>query len=99
MVSGTESKRLMLGIFGLFVISHVGSALSTGYYMLMLSRIGVACSHAIFWSIVTPLAVKIAPKGRGSIALSIIVAGSSIAMIAGLPLGRAIGLAAGWRMT
>ena len=85
MVSGTESKRLMLGIFGLFVISHVGSALSTGYYMLMLSRIGVACSHAIFWSIV--------------IALSIIVAGSSIAMIAGLPLGRAIGLAAGWRMT
>ena len=99
MVSGTESKRLMLGIFGLFVISHVGSALSTGYYMLMLSRIGVACAHAIFWSIVTPLAVKIAPKGRGSIALSIIVAGSSIAMIAGLPLGRAIGLAAGWRMT
>ena len=99
MVSGVESKRLMLGIFGLFVISHVGSALSTGYYMLMLSRIGVACSHAIFWSIVTPLAVKIAPKGRGSIALSIIVAGSSIAMIAGLPLGRAIGLAAGWRMT
>ena len=99
MVSGVESKRLMLGIFGLFVISHVGSALSTGYYMLMLSRIGVACSHAIFWSIVTPLAVRIAPKGKGSIALSIIVAGSSIAMIAGLPLGRAIGLAAGWRMT
>ena len=27
MVSGVESKRLMLGIFGLFVISHVGSAL------------------------------------------------------------------------
>lgn len=99
MVSGVESKRLMLGIIGLFVISHIGSALSTGYYMLMFSRIGVACSHAIFWSIVTPLAVKIAPKGKGSAALSIIVAGSSIAMIAGLPLGRAIGLAAGWRMT
>ncbi|HIZ86286.1 MAG TPA: sugar transporter [Candidatus Coprenecus stercoravium] len=98
-VSGIESKRLMLGIFGLFVISHVGSAFSSGYYMLMMSRIGVACSHAIFWSIVTPLAVKIAPKGKGSAALSIIIAGSSIAMIAGLPLGRAIGLVAGWRMT
>ncbi|HIZ87728.1 MAG TPA: sugar transporter [Candidatus Coprenecus pullistercoris] len=99
MVSGVESKRLMLGITGLFVISNIGSALSSGYYMLMFSRIGVACAHAVFWSIVTPLAVRIAPNGKGSAALSIIVAGSSIAMIAGLPLGRAIGLTAGWRMT
>lgn len=86
MVSGVESKRLMLGITGLFVISNIGSALSSGYYMLMFSRIGVACAHAVFWSIVTPLAVRIAPNGKGSAALSIIVAGSSIAMIAGLPL-------------
>lgn len=99
LVSGTESKRLMLSIMGLFIVSHIGSALATGYYMLMISRIGVACSHAIFWSIVTPLAVKIAPPGKGSAALGMIVAGSSIAMIAGLPLGRAIGLTAGWRMT
>lgn len=99
LASGTESKRLMLTVLGLFAASHAGSALSTGYYMLMASRIGVACSHAIFWSIVTPLAVKIAPPGKGSAALGMIVAGSSIAMIAGLPLGRAIGLTAGWRMT
>ena len=34
-----------------------------------------------------------------SIALSAIVTGSSIAQILGLPLGRVIGLALGWRMT
>ena len=99
LVSGIESKKLMLCIVSLFVVSHVASAMSTGFTMLMFSRIGVACSHAIFWSIVTPLAVRIAPSGKGSAALSMIVAGSSIAMIVGLPLGRAIGLAAGWRMT
>ena len=98
-VSGVESKRLMCGIVALFAVSHILSAMSTGFWMLMASRIGVACAHAIFWSIVTPLAVRIAPEGHKSAALSMIVAGSSIAMIVGLPMGRAIGIATGWRTT
>ena len=48
MASRMELKRLMLGIVTLFVVSHIGSALATGYYTLMLSRAGVACAHAIF---------------------------------------------------
>lgn len=95
----TESKKLMLSITALFVVSHVLSGLASDFYMLMLSRMGVACAHAIFWSIVTPLAVKTAPEGKQSTALSFIVSGSSIAMIVGLPLGRTIGLYAGWRAT
>ena len=95
----TESKKLMLSITALFVISHVLSGIASDFYMLMLSRMGVACAHAIFWSIVTPLAVKTAPEGKQSTALSFIVSGSSIAMIVGLPLGRTIGLYAGWRAT
>ena len=95
----TESKKLMLSITALFVVSHVLSGLASDFYMLILSRMGVACAHAIFWSIVTPLAVKTAPEGKQSTALSFIVSGSSIAMIVGLPLGRTIGLYAGWRAT
>lgn len=95
----TESKKLMLSITALFVVSHVLSGIASDFYMLMLSRMGVACAHAIFWSIVTPLAVKTAPEGKQSMALSFIVSGSSIAMIVGLPLGRTIGLYAGWRAT
>lgn len=97
--SKTENKKLMLSIVALFIASHVLSGISTSYYMLMLSRAGVACAHAIFWSIVTPLAVRVAPEGRRSTALSLIVTGSSVAMIVGLPLGRAVGLLVGWRAT
>lgn len=97
--SKTENKKLMLSIVALFTASHVLSGISTSYYMLMLSRAGVACAHAIFWSIVTPLAVRVAPEGRRSTALSLIVTGSSVAMIVGLPLGRAVGLLVGWRAT
>ena len=95
----TESRKLMLSIVALFTVSHVLSGFASDFYMLMLSRMGVACAHAIFWSIVTPLAVKLAPEGKRSTALGIIVSGSSVAMIVGLPLGRAIGIYVGWRVT
>ena len=38
-------------------------------------------------------------RDSGSLAIGMIATGSSIAQIFGLPLGRAIGLALGWRMT
>lgn len=97
--SRTENKKLLLGVVALFVSSHILSGISASYGMLMLSRAGVACSHAVFWSIVTPVAVKVAPEGKRSAALSLTVTGSSVAMIVGLPLGRAIGLMVGWRVT
>ena len=97
--SKAEARKLMLSVVGVFMAGQAMSAFSSGYWMLMFSRIIVACSHAIFWSIVTPLAVRIAPPGHDSRALGMIVAGSSIAMIVGLPLGRTVGLYLGWRMT
>lgn len=98
-VSKMELKRLLLTIIAVFVLSHVASALAEGYYTLMLSRIGVACSHALFWSIVSPLAVRIVPDDKRAFALSMVATGSSIAMVVGLPLGRVVGLYLGWRMT
>ena len=95
----TENKKLMLSLVALFTASHILSGFSNSYVMLMISRIGVACSHAVFWSIVTPLAVHVAPEGHRSTAVSMIITGSSIAMIVGLPLGRAVGLMVGWRVT
>lgn len=97
--SQTELKRLMLGVFALFTLSHIASAFAVSFYTLMASRIGVAFSHALFWSIVSPMAVRAAPRGKQSAALSIVVTGSSLALIAGLPLGRVIGLYLDWRST
>lgn len=45
-------------------------------------------SKKLMLSIVTPLAVRMAPEGRSATALSLIVSGSSFAMIVGLPLSR-----------
>lgn len=98
-VSKIELRKLLLCVIVLFVGFQLFSALSTSYSMLMVARIGVACAHAVFWSIVSPLAVRIVPDKFRPLALSMIVTGTSVAMIFGLPLGRIIGLHIGWRMT
>lgn len=97
--SRMEQRKLLLIMISLFIASHILSSVSTTYVLLMISRIGVACAHAVFWSIVSPMAVRVAPEEHRSTALSMIVTGTSIAMIVGLPLGRVIGLAVGWRVT
>ena len=99
LVCRMEMKKLMLATLGVFSASQVLSAASTGFAGLMAARIGVACAHSVFWSIASPMAVRLVSARFHSRALSLIVAGTSIAMILGLPFGRMIGLLVGWRMT
>ncbi len=99
LVSRMELKKLLLWLLGLFTLFQVTSFLSVSYGMLMCSRLGVACTHSVFWSVISPIAVRIVPDKYRSVALSMVVTGSSIAMILGMPLGRIIGLNVGWRMT
>lgn len=94
-----EYRRMFLMTIALFAFFQILSGISSSYGMLMASRIGVAVAHSIFWSIATPLAVRVVPPELQKLALSAVATGTSVAMIAGLPLGRVIGLALGWRMT
>lgn len=99
LVCRMEMKKLMLATIALFSVCQLLSAVSTGFAGLLAARVGVACAHAVFWSIASPMAVRLVEKRFGSRALGMIVAGTSIAMILGLPFGRMIGLRVGWRMT
>lgn len=91
-------RTLMTGVVSVFFLSHILTVLSTGYYTLMFSRIGVALAHSLFWSIAPAMAVAVMPREKRAAALSALVAGGGVALILGLPLGRVLGLVAGWRM-
>lgn len=94
-----EPKKLLLGTLTVFSTCQVLSVVSIGFPFLVVSRIGVACAHSIFWAIASPLAVRVVSKEHQSKALSAIITGTAIAMVLGMPLGRMIGLQIGWRMT
>ncbi|MCS3601954.1 DHA1 family L-arabinose/isopropyl-beta-D-thiogalactopyranoside export protein-like MFS transporter [Buttiauxella sp. BIGb0471] len=94
-----ERKRLLICIFALFIASHVVSFAAWNFTVLVISRIGIAFAHAIFWSITVSLAIRMAPAGKKAQAMSLIATGTALAMVLGLPLGRMVGQYFGWRTT
>ncbi|SQB39715.1 sugar efflux transporter [Citrobacter koseri] len=100
LTSQVERRKLLICLFVLFIASHVLSFLAWNFTVLVISRIGIAFAHAVFWSITASLAIRLAPPGKRAQALSLIATGTARwRWCWGLPIGRIVGQYFGWRTT
>lgn len=64
LTSQMERRKLLIGLFVVFIASHVLSFMAWNFTVLVISRVGIAFAHAVFWSITASLAIRLAPAGN-----------------------------------
>lgn len=90
-------RYLMSGLLAVFALTTLGSALASSYDLLLVSRIATALSQALFWSTVISTAAGLFPPQMRGRAVSLLLAGNSLAALLGVPAGTWLGQHFGWR--
>ena len=90
-------RQLLSGLLAVFAVSTLAAAAAPGYWWLLGARVVTALAQAVFWSIVAVTAAGLfSPSSRGR-ALSGVFAGTSLAVVVGVPAATWVGQEAGWR--
>lgn len=79
-----ERRRLLLWLIVIFALSHFVVLWADTFEKLMGARVCVAVTHSIFWSIMTPLAARVAPFGKQAFGLAAVMGGSIVATVLGV---------------
>lgn len=99
LTAGFERKATLIGLMVLFVVGNALCALAPSYGWLMAARVFVSLAHGSCLGIGTVVAANLVSEDRRAGAVSLVLAGITVANIVGVPIGTAIGGALGWRAT
>ena len=93
-----HSRRTVVVVcVGLLALSQFVVAAAPDYAVVLGARVLCALAHGVFWSMLAPIAARLAPSGQAGRATALVFVGNSLALVAGVPLGTALGHAFGWR--
>lgn len=97
LTSGMDRRFLVALLLALVGAVNLLSAMVPSYTLMALLRIVLALGHGVFWSIISGLAVRLAPELPIARATAIAFTGVAVAFAGGIPLASAIGHWIGWR--
>lgn len=97
--SNWPRKAALLALMGIFIIGNLLCATASDYELLMIARVVTALCHGAFFGIGSVVAASLVPENRKASAVALMFTGLTLANVLGVPLGTALGQAAGWRST
>lgn len=90
-------RTLLTAVLVLLALTSIASALVPEYWMLVGVRVLGGVAHGVFWAIVGAYPARLVAHGQLGRAVSTVLGGGTIALIAGVPISTALGQALGWR--
>ena len=92
-------KHILLGLMALMLAGNLCAAVAPGYWMLLIARFVSGLPHGAYFGVGSIVAGKLADEGKGAEAVSIMVAGMTVANLFGVPLGTSLSHLISWRVT
>ena len=92
-------KHILLVLVTLIMIGNICAAMAPNYWVLLAARFISGLPHGAYFGVGSIVAEKLADKGKGSEAVSIMIAGMTIANLFGVPLGTSLSTMLSWRAT
>ena len=92
-------KHILLVLVTLIMIGNICAAMAPNYWVLLVARFISGLPHGAYFGVGSIVAEKLADKGKGSEAVSIMIAGMTIANLFGVPLGTSLSTMLSWRAT
>ena len=92
-----QLKNTLLWLVALIVIGNSMAAISPNYATMMIARFISGLPHGAYFGVGSIIASKLAKEGKSTEAISIMVAGMTIANLLGVPLGTSLSSLLSWR--
>ncbi|MDH6546149.1 Cmx/CmrA family chloramphenicol efflux MFS transporter [Streptomyces sp. SAI-041] len=89
----------LLGFVLVFAAAHAVGAMTTSFPVLFATRVVAALANAGFLAVALTVAATLVPPDRKGRALAVLLSGTTVATIAGVPGGSVLGALLGWRAT
>ncbi|MEU3660393.1 Cmx/CmrA family chloramphenicol efflux MFS transporter [Streptomyces sp. NPDC032940] len=92
-------RSSLLGCILTFAAAHAVGAVTTSFPVLVATRVVAALANAGFLAVALAAATTLVPAGKKGRALAVLLSGTTVATIAGVPGGSVLGTVLGWRAT
>lgn len=92
-------KHILLGLMALMLVGNLCASAAVGYWTLLVARFISGLPHGAYFGVASIVAGKLADEGKGAEAVSIMIAGMTVANLFGVPLGTSLSHMLSWRIT
>ncbi|MFI8946519.1 Cmx/CmrA family chloramphenicol efflux MFS transporter [Streptomyces sp. NPDC053750] len=92
-------RSSLLGFVSVFLGAHAVGAATSSFSVLCATRVVAALANAGFLAVALTTAASLVPPDRKGRALAVLLSGTTVATIAGVPGGSLLGALLGWRAT